>query len=159
MDGPAAPAPRVFHTLRSWTESDDLNERHFSGIAEYETSVAIPESWLNKGRRVFVDLGELWAVAEVQLNGREAGTAWKRPFRVEITSAARAGENRLLVRVANNWVNRLAGDPRSPERPRTTKTNVVNTGVNPTTPWRETPLRASGLFGPVRLELERSGSN
>jgi hypothetical protein len=35
-----------------------------------------------------------------------------------------------------------------------TRTNVLTTGVNAGAPWRDVPLRASGLFGPVRLELE-----
>jgi hypothetical protein len=152
--GPAAPEPLQLAALRSWTASSDPKERHFSGIAEYETDIEIPAGWIGKDRRVILDLGSLWAVADVRLNGRDLGVVWKLPFRVDLSSAARAGKNRLLVRVANNWVNRLAGDGALPEAERTTRTNVLATGVNVGAAWRDVRLRESGLMGPVSVVVE-----
>ena len=43
------------------------------------------------------------------MSGKVAGTVWHAPFRLDISGAARAGRNRLSVRVANPWVNRLIG--------------------------------------------------
>jgi hypothetical protein len=153
VDGPGAPAPVELGALRSWTESTNANERFFSGIGVYETEIEVPVNWIGNGRRVYLDLGELWAVAGVTVNGRDLGVVWKRPFRADITAAAKAGRNRISIRVANNWVNRLVGDAQS-TGPKHTKTNVLTTGVNAGAPWEDVPLRASGLFGPVRLELE-----
>lgn len=149
--GPAAPGPLKLDALRSWTASADPDEKYFSGIAEYETEATIPAGWLGKGRRVRLALGDLWAVADVRLNGADLGVVWKRPFDVDVTSAARAGRNRLVVRVANNWVNRLVGDARAGAG--VTKTNVVTTGAPVARPWKDLEPRPSGLLGPVRLRL------
>lgn len=152
VQGPAAPAPLTLDSLRSWTASSDPNEKYFSGIAEYDTEITIPQHWLGQGRRVWLDLGDLWAVADVRLNGEDLGVVWKRPFDIDVTPAARPGRNRLLVRVANNWVNRLAGDARPGAAP-VAKTNVTTTGAPTARRWQDVPLRDSGLLGPVRLEL------
>ncbi len=154
MDGPAAPEPVKLASLRSWTVSADDRERYFAGTAQYETELNVPEGWLGSGRRVYLELGDLWAVGEVRLNGKDLGVVWKRPFRVDVSSAARSGENTLVVRVANNWVNRLVGDANLPEPARAAKTNVLTTGANPVQRWREVKLRDSGLLGPVRLVVE-----
>jgi hypothetical protein len=142
-DGWGAPPSLTLDRLISWTEHPDPGVRFFSGIAECRTEVSVPAAWLPAGRRTHLDLGELWAVAEVELNGRNLGVAWKRPFRLEATAALRPGANTLLVRVANNWVNRLLGDSQSSGGPRFTRTNVRPPAAAP---------RSSGLFGPVRLE-------
>jgi hypothetical protein len=154
VDGPAAPAPQTLAALRSWTASADAKEPFFSGQAEYETDLIVPSTFLRDGHRAILELGDLWAVGEVSLNGRNLGVVWKRPFQVDVTSAVHPGANRLVVRVANNWVNRLIGDGQSPATERVTKTNVLSTGANVAIPWRDMPLHPSGLLGPVRLLSE-----
>jgi hypothetical protein len=149
VEGPAAPDDATWSKLRSWTEGPDDPLRYFSGIGEYRTELNVKREWLTGGRRLLLDLGELWAVAEVKLNGRDLGVVWKRPFRVDISEAARPGANSLEVRVANNWVNRLVGDSRL--KVRNTRTNVVRTGTNAGMAWKDVPLHKSGLLGPVRL--------
>jgi hypothetical protein len=148
-----APETATFDRLASWTDHADPGIRFFSGVAGYRRQIHLPSEWLRASRRVVLGLGELWAVAEVTLNGRPAGVAWKEPFEVDLTAAARPGPNELLVRVANNWMNRLAGDARSPGGPRYTRTNVTGTGV-PGLPWSKVEPRRSGLLGPVRLRAE-----
>ena len=82
-------------------------------------------------------------LAEVYVNGTYCGTAWKEPYRVDVSEALREGENSLEIRVANTWPNRLIGD----QQP----------GVTPVTytdsrPYRAgDALRAGGLLGPVSL--------
>jgi hypothetical protein len=39
---------------------------------------------------------------------------WKPPFRVNVTPAAKAGLNKLVVRVTNLWPNRIIGDEQLP---------------------------------------------
>jgi len=151
--GWGAPESTTFERLASWTSNENEGIRHFSGVARYVTTVDIPASWLGKQRRVAIDLGNLWAVARVRINGKLVGTVWKPPYRLDITKAARPGENRLEVEVANTWVNRLVGDAKLPEQQRYCRTNITTTGApeSPGVPWKDVPLHKSGLLGPVRL--------
>jgi hypothetical protein len=87
-------------------------------------------------------------MVRVTVNGRAVGTAWKAPFRLEITKAVQAGSNTLVVEVANLWPNRLIGDAALPVAQR-----VAWTTWNPFT--EDKPLLPSGLLGPVRVVVER----
>ena len=137
-----------WNQLMPWPQHADEAIRHFSGIAEYRCSIDIPEAWLTDRRRVVLDLGELWAVGKVDLNGKSLGVLWKPPFTLDVTQSAVAGANELVVEVANTWSNRLVGDAELPNDQRVTRTNVTTSaGVR----WRDVPLLKSGLFGPVRL--------
>jgi hypothetical protein len=75
----------------------------------------IPENTLGQTRRVYLDLGNVEVMASVRLNGKDMGTLWKPPFRIDITPSAKTGENRLEVEVVNLWPNRLIGDEQLPE--------------------------------------------
>ena len=59
---------------------------------------------------MWIDLGDVANLAEVTLNGKPLGIAWKAPYRVDATGALKAGDNVLEVRVVDLWVNRLIGD-------------------------------------------------
>ena len=96
------------------------------------------------GRALLLDLGEAREVAEVLVNGKHAGYAWHAPYTVDIGELARKGPNRLEVRVANLWVNRLVGDA----QPGVTE-KITWTALSAYRP--DAPLRRSGLIGPVRL--------
>jgi hypothetical protein len=78
------------------------------------------------------------------LNGKDCGTAWTSPFRVEITSALRRGANTLEIRVANTWNNRLVGDRGVSPSKRKTWTNAPDRSEN-------NPLLRAGLLGPVTV--------
>jgi hypothetical protein len=148
--GWGAPDSVTWTELQSWTDHEDSGIRHFSGIARYQTSFDLPPDWLQPERRVHLDLGRLWAVGRVRLNGVSLGVLWAPPYRVEITKAARAGQNKLEVEIANTWANRLVGDTQLAPEQRFCKTNITVSGT-PGRPWKDVPLRASGLLGPVRL--------
>ena len=147
-DGFGASHTASFDRLISWTDHPKDEIRYFSGIARYQRSFELPADWLDGNRRAFLDLGRLWAVGEAFVNGQSVGVLWKPPYVVDITDAARAGRNELVVEVANTWSNRLAGDARLPKDQQMTRTNVQQTGGRS---WKETPLLESGLFGPVRV--------
>jgi hypothetical protein len=57
-----------------------------------------------------LDLGEVYDLAAVSVNGRPAGVCWTEPNAVDITEFVRAGCNQLEITVVNRWVNRLIGD-------------------------------------------------
>jgi hypothetical protein len=99
-----------------------------------------------------LDLGRVEVVASVTLNGVDLGSLWKAPFAVDVTKALRPGKNRLVVKVANVWANRLIADAGLPEARR-----VSWVTYNPYKPSDR--LLPSGLFGPVRLRATRPTSN
>jgi hypothetical protein len=149
-----APESATFPQLVSWTNHSNDGIRYYSGIAEYRKQWTVPGNLLSEERHVVIDLGDLWAVAEVTVNGKQPKVAWHRPFRLEITGDLRPGENDIRIRVANNWVNRLIGDARGAGA-RITRTNVTSNtprGI----PWAKMDPRPSGLFGPVRILLAHS---
>ncbi len=146
--GWGAPDSITLPRLISWTDHENEGVRHYSGIGTYRTAFSIDRAWLQGSRFALLDLGDLWSTARVWINGKAAGIAWKRPFRVNVTGLLRPGSNELVVEVANTWNNRLVGDAVGVGGRRYTRTNVTtDNGV----PWAQVPLRPSGLFGPVKL--------
>jgi hypothetical protein len=133
-----------FETLASWTERPEEGVRHYSGTAAYRKTFALAKELTDAGGRLALDLGEVREMAEVTLNGQTLGVLWTKPFRADITSAARAGENTLEIKIVNNWPNRLIGDAALPVEARRTKTNIAGFKA-------DTPLTTSGLLGPVRV--------
>ncbi len=143
-----APEQATFPQLISWTQHTDDGIRYYSGIAEYRKQWMMPQT---NARHFMLDLGDLWAVAEVIVNGKQPKIAWQRPFQVDITADVHPGANDIRIRVANNWVNRLVGDARG-AGPRIARTNVTTNSPSGT-PWAQVEPRASGLFGPVRISM------
>jgi hypothetical protein len=139
-----APANAFFDRLASWSENPDSGIKYFSGTATYSKTIDVPRSALAPGAHIWLDLGDVRELAEVQVNGSDLGLLWKAPFRVDITRALAPGGNRLTVKVTNLWVNRLIGD----RQPGTEK-KFASTDF---TPYKaDSPLLPSGLLGPVRL--------
>ncbi len=108
--GWGAPAAKTFPQLISWTQDSDEGVKYFSGVATYRKTLDLAPDQLEAGKRLVLDLGRVRFVAEVYLNGRSLGIVWKPPFTVDITDAAKAGANELVIEVANTWSNRLVGD-------------------------------------------------
>jgi hypothetical protein len=146
--GLGAPAEVTFDELKPWNEHELDGIRYFSGKASYHKKFDVQSKWQKNQHELFLDLGDLWAVAEVQVNGRQAGILWKPPYVVDVTELVKPGMNDLVVTIANTWSNRLVGDARNPDGERFTRTNIEESGGKP---WSEVELLESGLFGPVRL--------
>jgi hypothetical protein len=142
------PAEIVFDELTDWSKRSEEGIRHYAGAATYEKSFNLAA--VTPGARLLLDLGELKNLAEVTLNGRSLGVLWSSPFRTDITSAVRPGENLLRIKIVNLWPNRLIGDQLLPAAARRTRTNVAKFE----NPVHQT-LRPSGLFGPVRVLVTR----
>jgi hypothetical protein len=172
LEGWGAPQTATFERLHGWTESSDPGIRAFSGIATYRTTFELPSALASK-HRLFLQLGDLAEIAEVTVNGKDLGVVWLPPYRVEISGAVRGGSNRLEVRIANLWANRLNADSLKPESERFTRSNLDRIQTDPTSdssygrvPRGKTrpvyteipPLMRSGLFGPVRIITPRDTS-
>ncbi len=57
-----------------------------------------------------LDLGDVRDVAEVRINGRQAGTLLFLPYRLNVTTYLQAGNNDLEIVVQNTLRNRMVGD-------------------------------------------------
>lgn len=137
-----APASIELPQLMSFAEHTDTGVKYFSGIATYTKTFTLPKN-VKAGAPLWLDLGKVGEIAEVRVNGKAMGTAWKAPYRLDIGSAVKSGNNKLEIRVANLWVNRLIGDLQ-PNAQKVTST------IFPTYSAKS-PLRPSGLIGPVQL--------
>lgn len=140
--GRGAPATASMPTLTPLEQSKDAGIRYFSGTATYASGFALPKG-VKPGAPLWIDLGKIGDVAEVRVNGQLAGTSWFAPYRLDIGKLVKPGSNRLEVKVANLWVNRLIGD----QQPGATR--ITFTAAPTYRP--DAPLRPSGLVGPVTL--------
>ena len=174
-------ATAKYPVLESWTKSENLNVRYFSGTATYFIKFPLPGNGLQKGRMV-LDLGTVKEIAEVKVNGRAYPALWKPPYQVDITDAVVGNGDAknqidLEVKVTNLWPNRLIGDARLPDdcewdngkkskgcplvkawpdwllrgEPSPTGRRAFSTCRL----WKASdPLLESGLLGPVRIILQ-----
>lgn len=150
LDGRGAPRSVKMDELQSWTEHKNPGVRFYSGVARYKTEINISERMLRGKSPLILDLGALWAVGEVFLNGQSLGILWKPPYELDVKPFAKAGANTLKIEIANTWANRLAGDAAQTSGKRYAKTNVTGSGTIRKL-WKDMTPHPSGLFGPVTL--------
>ncbi len=166
------PAKIVFGGLDDWTTRPEDGIRYYSGTAVYAKTFDLPPGVApasgEKGR-LWLDLGQVRNIASVRLNGSDLGVVWCHPWRIEITAAVRPRGNRLEIRVANLWPNRLIGDEQEPPDAvygpggsLSRWPDWVLAGARRPSPGRRTfttwkhftadsPLLPSGLLGPVKV--------
>ena len=169
----------VFDRLEDWAQRPEDGIRYYSGTAVYskalqlDPAIVAPPAGQNSPaagqRRLYLDLGQVAVLAEVKLNGRDLGILWKPPYRLDITEAAKAGENALELKVVNLWINRQIGDEQLAEDSDRNPNGTLKSwpawlgqgAASPTgrlsfTSWRlwkkDSPLQPSGLLGPVTLQ-------
>ena len=122
-----------------WTESPQT--RYFSGTLSYRHTLDIPEYT----GRLLLDLGEVYNLAQIIIDGQAVETLWKTPFRTDITSHIKDKKSiDLEIRVTNLWVNHLIGDAQKDQSERSSYVSFdFYNGTE--------PLQKSGLIGPVTL--------
>jgi hypothetical protein len=103
----------------------------------YSATVALEPA---SGHRFVLDLGRVGGAAEVRVNGGEALHALVYPFAVDVTSALRAGENTLEVRVIPPRRNAIAA-----------RIEAGDSAYAPARVVGATHRVAAGLLGPVTL--------
>ena len=138
-----APPSITLDTLSSWSDNPNAGVKYFSGTGTYTKTINAPASWFKPGTQIWLDLGDVRNLAEVEVNGKSLGIVWHTPFRVNVSSVLKPGSNELTIRVTNAWVNRLIGD----QQPGATKYTYAD--VKPYN--ANSPLLPSGLLGPVRI--------
>jgi len=174
-----APSQITLTRLISLHKHSDAGVKYFSGTAVYSNNFSLFNR-LTPGTRWFLDLGRVEVIANVNLNGRDFGTLWRRPYQVDVTAYLQNGSNKLEIRVTNLWPNRLIGDEQLPDPDKFApgggtsgrdglfsgyieqlpdwyingQPKPVNGRIAFTT-WKHytknSPLLESGLIGPVKL--------
>ena len=118
----------------------------FAGDAEYRVDFQLsrPEA----ARASTLDLGQVWGVAAVVLNGVPLGRrAWE-PFRLDLNGAASAGANTLRVTVTNTMANQFLHTRKLDRWP----DNVLGI-YHKQCLALEKGCTKSGLIGPVTISL------
>lgn len=88
--------------------------KYFSGTAIYKKEIEVNKETIGKNKQVVLDLGEIEDIVELKINGEKVGVLWYPPYKTEITSFLKKGNNTLEIAVTNNWANRLIGDEQYP---------------------------------------------
>ena len=132
----------VFESLTDWSKNDDQRIKYYSGTAVYRQTFWLSAKDRSSSYRLRIP--QLYAAAEVIVNGKSAGTIWCSPWDVDITSHLKKGRNHIEIRVVNSLWNRLVGDASLPESERIT--------------WQTHPLAnpndrlvPSGIVGSVEI--------
>jgi len=99
-------------------------------------------------------LGNVKDVAEVAINGEPVATLWKPPYRVDVTRRVNFGENRLEIKVTNQWTNRIAGDRVVGAEKRVLAAGGAPGRGGPGGFGGQQALSESGLLGPVTIVSE-----
>lgn len=151
VGGPSLPKPRDIDKLASWTEWNDPETERFGGTARYTTTFDVASPAANVWQ---INLGDVFQSAKVRLNGRDLGTVFTQPFRVNFDGSLKPKGNVLEIEVTNVSANRIRDmDRRGVKWKNFYDANVLNSNYKPlnAADW---PLRKSGLWGPVLLEGE-----
>ena len=102
---PQVPLSLRLDHLVSWRTLPEL--RHYAGSATYTTEIVVPPKCLASNVAWQLDLGDVFELARITINDHDAGTAWRHPFRVEVSGLLKAGRNTLRIEVPNLLKNHL----------------------------------------------------
>ena len=127
--GVSAPiAIRILPVETRAVDWEELGLSWYAGYGRYEAEF----DWQGRdGEDLWLDLGQVRECAAVFLNGRSLGRLLWKPYRLELSRAARRGRNKLSIYCCNLIANEFAWDP------------LGTRGSASALP--------SGLLGPVRL--------
>ena len=122
--------------LQSLKDLKDIPEyAHFSGVVIYRKNVSI-----RKNLPAYLDLGEVYDISRLTVNGKDAGTKWYGKHIYNIAGLVQEGENEFEIHVITlmgNYMKSLKDNP------------VAQYWTN--LERKNQPLISMGLVGPVRL--------
>ncbi|OCA69087.1 glycosyl hydrolase family 2 [Chryseobacterium artocarpi] len=105
-----------FKELKDWTNFNDPQIKYYSGTAIYKNSFHINSLF----RKAYIRLGIPGSVAQVLINGQDAGTVWCSPWKLDISKFLNIGQNSIEIKVANSLINRMIYDSTLPHADRVT---------------------------------------
>jgi hypothetical protein len=169
------PFKQIFASLVDLSKQKDNALKYFSGTVKYEKNIRITSADLDKGKQIALDLGELHDIAELEINGQNAGVLWSPPYKTDITPFLKVGDNKIAVYVTINWANLLIGDEQYPPDFEwgTDRGEQVGRAMKAYPDWfvnnqprpsqgrktfniwyyfrKDSPLQPAGLIGPVQI--------
>jgi hypothetical protein len=132
-----------FTKLTDWIKSENNKIKYYSGTAVYTSKFNYSKE--DGMKDVYIDLGKVGVMASVKINGKDIGTTWIAPFKLNASQAIKEGENNIEVEVVNVWRNRITGDKSLPEEKKSTWLLVDI--ISP-----DEELIPSGLLGQVTIQ-------
>lgn len=129
---PVAGPARTFEldTLVDFSKREDL--KAFAGVIEYENAFSVDK---NAGHSI--DLGQVYGVSELEINGKPAGTKWYGRHVYDVSTAVKPGRNTIRIRLTTTLGNYM----------KSLKDNKVAMD------WtNHQPLYPMGLLGPVSVK-------
>lgn len=151
--GPSLPAPFTTPQLASWTEFGGPETKSFAGTALYTLRFDAPAGLA--AQHWALQLGKVTQSARVRLNGRELGTVFAEPFRLQ-ADALKPKDNLLEIEVTSTAANRIRDlDVRGVKWKIFYNINIVNKDYHrfDASKW---PVAPQGLLGPVTLQAQAS---
>lgn len=137
--------------LVAWTTLNEPRLRYHAGQGHYTTSIDLPRSLFRRDVSLMIELGAVREIAELRINGTDAGMLWIAPFALDVTRFLKPGHNMVEIIVTNVWHNRLVGDRALPEDQRVAWVYPKLRGQKDWLPAGDAPLIPAGLTGPVRI--------
>lgn len=120
--------------LVEFSSSNDKQLREFGGLATYKNTFK-----LDSKKQMKLDLGTVYNISEVKVNGKFVGKRWFGVHEYDISEFLQAGENKLEIKVVTPASNLCIA--LSDEMPKVKKQNI----------YPGAPLEKAGLVGPVKL--------
>ncbi|WPV01965.1 glycosyl hydrolase [Mucilaginibacter sp. cycad4] len=92
--------------LLDWRSNDRLKYKSDSGL--YTSTFNLDK--VMPGKHYFVDLGQVFYVADVKINGKSAGNLLFSPYSLDITNFIKKGRNAIEVTITTNRRNKFVGN-------------------------------------------------
>lgn len=125
------PFTRTLTRLIDFSRSDDVMLQTFAGTVSYSSEIDLQDPG-----RVCLDLGKVFGVSEVSINGQQLGSRWYGRHMYDAGPAIQAGKNSVEIKVTTvlyNYMKSLSDNPTAQR-------------------WTEsTKSVPAGMLGPVRL--------
>lgn len=83
----------IFPQLSDWSMQEDSRIKYFSGTAVYRNEFTLRKAPTDD-ERYFLEIEEVYNMAEVSINGKSCGVMWTPPYRVDISDAVKKARTR-----------------------------------------------------------------
>ena len=134
--GRTEPVARTMDKLEDWRSILGLEDVSSKGT--YRTTFSLPAEALTEGKRIFLVFERVCDAVEINVNGEQLPPLIVSPWRCEITSCAKDGENELEMIVTPTLRNQLVA--------------YGTMKLKKYAEYRKKPTMASGLIGTLKVK-------
>ena len=123
------------HELRDLKDLPDFT--HFAGTVSYSSTLTLS----NPKSLQYLDLGKVFGIAELIVNGKHLGTTWYGRNAFAIENVLKKGVNHIEIKVTTVMLNYM----------KSLTENVTAQYWSNNSKRKEQPLQSMGMVGPVNL--------